>query len=252
MDMVSVCISFVVAILGVAYPILFQVVARLDEKYTSIIIVDLFSKEKERNLFLVSLISALISILIWTLKIRPLFKNDGLDFLIENSSTYLVLISTISLVSSFFLFVKKILIYYTPSKFLPYLMDKHKKQKKIEFNYFRAISDIFTQSIKQQNEKIALTISDFMYEEFHNQRESSSNKKVEYPSAYYELVYNATQELAANKNNRLVFLEYHTVGGLWLFGEFKTCIISETTFSWIWSNLLCALKYEKDNMRRII
>jgi len=50
------------------------------------------------------------------------------------------------------------------------------------------------------------------------------------------------------KINRLSFLENATVGGLWLLGEFKDHMISESTYRWLWRNLITALKYEKENM----
>jgi hypothetical protein len=249
MEIVSICVSFIVAILGIAYPILFQVVSRLDEKYSSNLIIDLFNKEKPRKLFLIFLISSLASILIWTLKIPPLFQINGLNFLINNSALIFLSLNTITLIVFFFLFVEKILVYYTPTKFLKYLIKKHIKTKDVDNQvFFKAISDILIFSIKQQNQTIAKTISDFMYSAFQKVREENEGKAVEYPISYYEVIYKAIEELGFLENKKLKFLEYRTAGAIWLLGEVKNNKVSKTTYTWIWRNLLLAISYKKDDM----
>jgi len=74
MDTAAITVSFIVTILGIAYPILFQVVSRLDEKYSSMLILELFSKEKERKVFKIALITSLIAILIYILKLPPFIE----------------------------------------------------------------------------------------------------------------------------------------------------------------------------------
>ena len=83
-------IYIVISLLGVAYPLLLQVIARLDEKYDSDNIGNLFDKEPEGNFFRYSLISSLILIVIWSLKIQPFYQKDGMNFLIDNSAKILL------------------------------------------------------------------------------------------------------------------------------------------------------------------
>ncbi|MBD3228241.1 MAG: hypothetical protein GF329_08625 [Candidatus Lokiarchaeota archaeon] len=248
MDTASICISFIVAIFGIAYPILLQVISKLDERYSSIIILELFNKEKVRKFFHFSLILSLSSILIYILKLPNPFDFGKLNLLINNSALIFLVTSTGTLVISFLYFVDKILIYYTPSQFLKYLIKQHNNSSNNNYTNFKAISDILIFSIKEQNETIANTISDFMYLAFKNYREKNEGQPVEYPSCYYEVVYKATEELASFKNKKLVFLEYKTVGGTWLLGELGTHKISETTYYWLWRNLLLAMKYERDDL----
>ena len=49
-------IYIVISLLGVAYPLLLQVIARLDEKYSSENIVELFDKEFEGKAFKILII----------------------------------------------------------------------------------------------------------------------------------------------------------------------------------------------------
>jgi hypothetical protein len=249
MEIVSICISFIVALLGIAYPILFQVVSRLDEKYSSNQIIELFNKERPRKLFLFFLISSLSSILIWALQLPPLIQIDNLNFLINNSALLILAFNTIALIISFFLFVEKILVYYTPTRFLKYLIKEHIKTNDIENQiYFKAISDILFYSINQQNETIAKTITSFMHSSFQKVREKNEGKPIEYPISYYEVIYKAIEELGALNSKKLKFLEHRTGGAIWLLGELKDNTVSEATYTWIWRNLLLAISYQKDDM----
>ena len=114
MKSVDAYIYIIIGLLGVAYPILLQVVSTLDEKYESEQIVKIFNQEWEGNAFQYSLYSSLIFVVIWSLKLPPLIQSNGtLKFLIENSAEILIGINTILLVIFFFLYVRKVLIYYT-------------------------------------------------------------------------------------------------------------------------------------------
>jgi len=126
MKSVDAYIYIIISLLGVAYPILLQVVARLDEKYESELVVKLFNKEWEGNAFQYSLYSSLVLVVIWSLKLPPLFQLKGsLDFLIENSADILIGLNTILLVIFFFLYVRKVLIYYNQTDLISYLINRH-------------------------------------------------------------------------------------------------------------------------------
>jgi len=254
MNNITICVSFIAVILGISFPILFGVVSRLDDKYSSLAIIELFRREREYKFFIGSLISSLVSILLWMLKLHPLIKINILNYFIGISSELLLILSTVILIISFFTFVNKVLIYYTPTVFSLYLIQKHNnindiknKQKENKFKYFVAISDILYCSISNKNEKIVVTIYKFMDESFKIFRDKYSKTEVVYPNTYYEVVSKTIEELAPQKNKRLTFLEYGTAGSVWLLGEFANSKISEITYGWIWSNLQLALKYDRDD-----
>ena len=240
-------IYIVISLLGVAYPLLLQVIARLDEKYDSDNIGNLFDKEPEGNFFRYSLISSLILIVIWSLKIQPFYQKDGMNFLIDNSAKILLALSTIILVSVFFFFVNKILIYYTPSKFIKYLISKHDNSNN-DFIYFESLADILLQSIKRQNKTLALTLSNFFYSAFRLEREKFQDKPVVYPEIYYEVVYKLIEELAVLKEKRNYQLENRTAGSLWLLGELQDNQISDRTYIWLWRNLRLVIRYLQEDM----
>ncbi len=247
MGAISDYVKIVTTLLGIAYPILFQVVARLDEKYSSNLIVELFDEEKVKIYFKVFLISSLLSFLLWSLEIPSFINIEGFNFLINNSAAILVILNTCLLVISFFLFVNKILIYYTPSKFINYLIRNHNRSD-INLTHFKALSDVFIHSIKKQNITNSTRISRFFYDSFKTERVNSKDKPVVYPDSYYTLVYNSIEELAIFKTQRNPSLEYRTSGGVWLLGEMEGAEISDTTYACLWRNILLAVKYENDDL----
>ena len=247
MSETGIYITITITLLGLAYLILLQVIARLDEKYSSEKIVSLFDQELEGRFFRWLLITTLIFIVVWTFKLKPVIQIDGFNFLINNSANILVGLSTILLVIAFFFYTRKILIYYTPTKFTQYLRSKHKVSKN-DFKYFEALSDILLLSIKQQQRNLALTLSDFFYDAYRNEREKFKNVPVEYPDIFYETVHKSIEELAILKEKRNYSLEYRTAGGIWLLGEMQGHELSNKTYVWLWRNILLSIQYQQDDM----
>lgn len=240
-------INIIIALLGLAYPILLQVIARLDEKYESENIATLFKTEWEWKAFRYTLVASLLSVLIWSLKLEPLIEIDGLNFLIENSATLLIALNSTLLVISFFFFVGKVLKYYTPYSIIPYLIKGHNNSKS-EVKYFPALGDLLLLSIRKQQTNLSRTLSDFFYSAFRTVREKPNNTPVEYPDQYYDIVYKAIEELAILKEKRNYLLEHRTSGGIWLLGEMQGKEISEKTYLWLWRNLLLAVRYNQDDL----
>lgn len=244
---IDVCIPIIAAIIGIGYPIFMQVLTNLEDKYNSHLIGDLFRSEPERNFLTFSIIASLVSALLVLINRPPWFDFGILNIIVDNSAVLLLILFTIILVIGFFLFINKILIYNSKIRFINYLIKKHSNSKD-KTKIFRAISDLLYYSIRIQDSELAQIISRFIYDRFSEHRESSNTKAVEYPQEYYELAYKATEELAIVNNNRLLFLEARSAGAIWLLGERKNFDISETTYVWLWRNLLIPVKYNKDNM----
>lgn len=117
-----------------------------------------------------------------------------------------------------------------------------------DLKYFSALSDLLLQSIRNQQTNVSKTLSDFFYTAFRQVRDQFKNEPVVYPAAYYELVHKAIEELAILKEKRNYLLEHRTAGGIWLLGELQGSEISETTYSWMWNNLLLAIRYQQDDL----
>ncbi|MCF7903147.1 MAG: hypothetical protein K9M19_06920, partial [Candidatus Marinimicrobia bacterium] len=85
-DVVSIVLPFIVALLGIAYPILLQVSSKLEEKYRSPQILDFFGSERSRKIFILFLKISLALVLIRFFEFSPLVKINGINWLIENSA----------------------------------------------------------------------------------------------------------------------------------------------------------------------
>jgi len=240
-------INIIIALLGLAYPILLQVISRLDEKYESEYIAKLFKSELEWSAFTWTLIASLLSVFFYTLNLEPIIQVSFLQYYIDNSAVLFVIISTILLVVSFFMFVSKVLIYYTPHNLVPYLIKRFEKIKNDE-KLIPEMADLLILSIKRQETNLSRKISNFFYTAFRSIREKYTDKPVVYPYEYYNTVYRAIEELAILKEKRNYQLEHRTSGGVWLLGEMQHKQISEITYTWLWRNLLLAVQYQQDDL----
>lgn len=128
MDEIGLYATIIISILGVAYPILLQVIAKLDDSYTSVRIVELFEREPRRRWFRVQLPISLVALFVWTLKLPPLPPFENWGFLVDQSGALLVMVMTILLVVSFILLVNRIFTYYVPSRLVSYLMRQHRER----------------------------------------------------------------------------------------------------------------------------
>ncbi len=251
MDIISICVPFIVAILGVAYPILLQVISKIDEKYYSLKITNSFEKELILKVFNGILIFSLIAIIIYILDIPP---PKNVVFL-YNSAEKIVLLFTIVLIISFILLTNKILVYYSSQKITSYLILKHSKYIQAESNNlsveqdnFEVLSGLLIYSIKIRDESIAQTIAVFMSIEFDRVREKSNNSPVEFSFFHYLLINKLTTLLATNNYKEFNYLKDKSVGGIWLLGERAGYEISAATYQCLWANLKVAIEYKGGGM----
>jgi hypothetical protein len=253
MGMVSLdaCIYTIIAVLGVAYPILLQVISRLDDKYSSARAVGLFEEELPKKLFVYSLVASVVAVFIWFCKLAPptgLVPDDGLlANTIENSALLLVHLATVLLLVFFFWLTDKTLTYYNTQKFVAYLQRKHHQNRKDE-RHVEILTDVFIAVLAAKNSPVLLPIIDFFSEEFRREQAEAGSQEVIYSPVYYELTHRSTEELARLGNRKNKGITYYAAGGGWLLGGHLPHRISEATYTAIWRNLLLALEYGQDDM----
>lgn len=238
---ISICVTLIAAIFGIAYPILLQVISILDEKYNSIRIVSLFNRGYQRKFFIVSIGCSLLSIFLWVLDISPIFGWQ------RNSAEYLLILSTFILIISFFLLVKKIFIYYNPNKFLEYLKNENdRKVKDKDFSYLYSISDLLRFALRNPNEDLIDSIWKYLSKLFNEFKHLvPQNEVVKFPNEFYEVVSKTIEELVTIKSNRFNYLAQSTAGSRWLLSDLNQPAISEHTYDWIWKNFRLILSYDR-------
>lgn len=240
----EVSIYFIIAILGLAYPVTLQVVSRLDEKYRSKNIIALFKSEDYWTLFhfflYISLIGVFVQLIIklfW--KTDSLFKQGVYDF-----TEALYIIFTTLLVGSFLLYIRKIFIYYTPNELTKYLAKKYDHK---DYNYFQAMADILNTAIQLQDESLARTILSYNYQKFRDWRENNDESEIVYPYVYYNVVYTTIMEAGTSSSKKMQFVGLDAASGRWFFSQFDYSRISQMTYSWAWNNLRLIIEIKNDS-----
>jgi len=129
MSIIEICISFQVAIMGIAYPIILQVATDLDNKYNSIRITELFKQEPIQSFFRYILYLNLLLTLIyigWNILNFYNFEVKIPSY-ISLGFIWLFVIMTGFLVFGFLFYVNKVIRYYSTKELIKYLGKKHDK-----------------------------------------------------------------------------------------------------------------------------
>ncbi|PWJ42669.1 hypothetical protein [Sediminitomix flava] len=274
-------IGVITGMIGFAYPLILQVITRLDDKYSSTHVVSLFDREKERNIFMWSFYVALVLAGFWTFHDHNPSIKEG-AFHIEVSTNGIIegtlkakevshntigwlldvsiIIAVVFLVVAFFMMVKRIHVYYTPIKLVEYLFEKHKKYhhekrkqgKESNLEYFKALSDIFIHSIQKKNRPLSDWLMKNFNEEFDRERmnQEENDWGTVFPDVYHELIYQIIEELIVLKDRKLLQLEKYTSGSIWLLrvGLYREPRISSNTFTHLWKNISLAVEEKRDDL----
>ena len=237
-----------VGLLGFAFPLLYQVTARLDDKYSSSQTIDLFEKERIPRLYKCALIISIIFSIIWSFDFpSPYTGYYLLDVLLINSADWLVALSTIFLVVVFFIFVDKIRTFYSPKRFVKYLKRQHLANSGSDLSWFTAMNDVLRNSIKKDNEPLIVEILTFYSEEFQKKRKQSGKSEIVYPDQYYSATTYAIEELLNLGLRRNQQLEGFFASNHLFFGESEDSLISNKTYKVLWSNIHLTLRYKNES-----
>lgn len=244
----TVCIPVIIAVFAIAFPLLLQTVSRIDEKYHSTRLMNIFYKEQISRLFITALIASLISIVIWYLKIPRKFDIGILNFIIDHSAFLIISITSFSLILILFLFVRLIKIYYNPIKLLKRLTKKHNKENnERKTNLFSTISDLLFYSIQQQNELLARELVMFLTEAFIIFRKDKEGEVIKYPNEYYDSIFEANELVCLRRKKTISNFNGSILLNLFIDGYQKT-ILSEETYSALWLCIRQSLDYGREDI----
>jgi hypothetical protein len=253
---IEICVAIDTAILGIAYPIIIDKISNIGQKYNSEYLSNVFYTEfpdnkiiRKISVFQLILIFTLISFVFQIISLEPLdyFKDN---ILVENSADIFVFLLTIILTTTFLYWINKIMLYQSKaSELLQYLISKYNKkmehdQSKIYL--LKSINEFAIFAIEKQDPHLQKSLLDFYSEQFYSFRESYDEKVgPEYP---FDLCYITNEIITTsikNQNLKLKALEHKASSGTWLIGEsFQFIKISESTFIWIWRNLVTSSSHK--------
>ena len=249
MKLIEICVPIIVAIMGIAYPILLQVITNLDGKLGSDIST-LFKKEKEYRGFEFILYITLSFLLLYII-VRAFvpYININCSYIVIYFGKTIVLASTTALVVFFILLIHKMLKYYSSIELTKYLIEKAKvNSPKENYLYFNAIKSVYFHFIKKQDDEIVKTISYYIYSCFKSYRENHPNDTKGYPDDYYQMVYDTAQLILIIEKNKLKYVEHRAISGTWLIGEYTESLISEKTYLYLWYVLRLAIENKRDDL----
>jgi len=189
---------FVIAILGLAYPISLQVLTRLDEKYGSVNILKRFEQEFWGKAFTCSLYASITAVflhILWKITLKSDCKSGEACYFYPD---YILLFIVSLLIFAFLFYIKKIFIYYSPYRMVDYLKSLKDDDQQSGFN---SLADIFYLSIRLQDATLNQTLHTYFYQRFRDIRIAAGTNEVIYPAAFYQMGYNALIE-AGEQNSK--------------------------------------------------
>ncbi|MDB5024559.1 MAG: hypothetical protein JWP78_2314 [Mucilaginibacter sp.] len=238
------CIYFIIAILGLAYPISLGVITRLDEKYKSIYITNLFRGNLASRAFQGLLIASLVAVLVQVLWIVN-FKMPAVENLISYDWADITLIAiTTLLIISFFFYTWQIFRFYIPLNLANLLREQ---QEDKEYTVFKAMADLQYTGIAIHDDKLLQTISRYYYQQFKSKRIIAGDEPVRYPYEYYDMVYKTIFRAAKSEFRIIQHTGATAASGIWLLGEMEYTNIDDLTYAWLWNNLKLMVILERDD-----
>lgn len=238
----SALIPMIIAIFALAFPLLIQTISRIDDKYNSTKLIELFKNECISKWYIGTLFSAIAAYILWLLQLHPWFY--GYWFL-DNSALFLLLISSIALIAMTFIITYLTYIYFVPNKLLNHLIKLYNKTRdeKLKNEYFEAISKILFYSINKADELLARDLASFLAKIFAQIKGQNTSNVIVYPKEFYNTIFEAN-ELLCKRDKRTISLFNEGA----LFDLFLDVKISSDTYRFIWKCLIQAIRYDRTDI----
>lgn len=237
-------IPLIIGIFTLAFPILFQTANRIDEKYNSTRLVNVFYKENVLKYFVVSMISCFIFIIIWFNNFSRVDFDFGIygNYLVDNSVFILLLINVILVLYLLFKIMIIMKKYYDPLCLFNHLERIQKNN-----NMFLPISDLLFFSISQHNKELRENIDEFYVKYFLKYRDENGedNKEIVYPPEYYDLIIQANEIACKDKqysiNNNFFY-------PLFMIDYIDKTLLSQYSYSVFWTNIKQIIYHNNDRL----
>ena len=248
-NIVEIPAAIIIAIIGIAYPIIVDKISVIGEKYNSEYISYVFQSTyfqrrilwRSISIFECILYISVLSLVCIVIRFEPIFGIN--NWFVNNSASLLIFSTSTVLTTSFIIWLKDISLFSgKASSLLKYLKKEHKSKisSTIQKEYaLKAINELCIYSIRTQDEHVQETLLEFYYEVFSNQRKNhKNNEPLVYPKDLYDFVLKVCREVTSSDKNRLKGIESRAVSGLWLVGDlWEGASISNETYNRLWINI---------------
>ncbi|MFT3995299.1 MAG: hypothetical protein QM660_13380 [Dysgonomonas sp.] len=261
LELIIIAVPFIVAILGITFPMLLQTISRIDDKYNSTRIVETFNLEERsiwfKRLLIISIIIYFVSCITLTILLLVQSKLPGLNTCLF----WLSIISVIILIIFLFLYAGLISEYYIPLRLKKRLSKSYDSlQKKLDANnseseninglrlvFFKAISELFYFSLKKQDEELIKELYSFYAEYILKIQMRNRDQIVSYDNDFYTMLFEATEIISSTKKKTISYANGNTLLQLLMDNNCNTTI-SEATYESIWRTLNQQLRFDRNDL----
>ena len=256
-DIVDICVPLIAVLLGTAYPIILNNISNIGEKYKAKYLLALFNYERfqkkrgkfNSNYFEYLLYISLFLLLFLILELKPLFGWN--NWFINNSAKLSVVISTISLIIVFILWLKEVIIYTGDiTNLLKYLTKEYHKESDADRKQYilMSINEITINAVEKNDKRIEEDILNFYtelrtklrkeYKDNLIDKDKSNKEGVLYPFYYHEFIRELIKVFIEGSDDNFISLQHHITNGSFLIpNDFQYIKISEDTYNNLWYNI---------------
>ena len=256
-DIVDICVPLIAVLLGTAYPIILNNISNIGEKYKAKYLLALFNYERfqkkrgkfNSNYFEYLLYISLFLLLFLILELKPLFGWN--NWFINNSAKLSVVISTISLIIVFILWLKEVIIYTGDiTNLFKYLTKEYHKESETDRKQYilMSIDEITINAVEKNDKRIEEDILNFYtelrtklrkeYKDNLIDKDKSNKEGVLYPFYYHEFIRELIKVFIEGSDDNFISLQHHITNGSFLIpNDFQYIKISEDTYNNLWYNI---------------
>lgn len=257
-NIVEICVPLIAVLLGTAYPIILNNISNIGEKYKAKYLLALFNYERfqkkrgkfNSNYFEYLLYISLFLLLFLILELKPLFGWN--NWFINNSAKLSVVISTISLIIVFILWLKEVIIYTGDiTNLFKYLTKEYHKESETDRKQYilMSINEITINAVEKNDKRIEEDILNFYtelrtklrkeYKDNLIDKDKFNKEGVPYSFYYYQqLVRELMKIFVVRNDDNFKSLQHHITNGSFLIpNDFQHIKISEDTYNTLWYNI---------------
>lgn len=235
------CIPTIIGIFTFATPLILQTISRIDDKYESTLLANLFVKDWVCRTFIGIGIGSFVSLLLWMLNLPRVVDSGVVNIWIDNSASLILLILVIALIIAACGILYLTYTYYIPKKLVARLQTQCKTHPN-ERIYFDGVSKVLNYSISKADEELARQTYSAIINVPIKTRSDKSGQEVIYPDEFYDAVFEANERLLKRERKTLSYLNEGSM--LYIFiDEFQQTIISDKTYQYMWIGLRQAVLY---------
>lgn len=242
-----VCIPFIVGILAIAFPILSEQRNKVNSKYSSKEIANLFKEECSYKIFTYSLIGALCALFIYVFQFPRIIETKVtiINTFLDYSAVSILLLTTIILIVSLFKIKNIIAIYESPLSLFDYCKKIYNKNKKEES--LGAISHILYLLIKNKDEDTAHDVLSFLTSKLEENITVTAKNEIEIAPIYHEIIRKVDDIILKQPKQPYSLLSNTSMLDI-LIANGMNGYLSDRTYSAIWIELNKVIFYSRDEM----